>query len=474
MSGPKLAMVRPAQLRPAQAQRQDLTRRLAVSARHRAAIARLEAWLADCRQRSPLTVRQVRFGELAGWSFQPGSGDLVHDSGRFFAVRGIEVRTNHGHVPQWWQPIIHQPETGILGFLAKEFDGVLHLLAQVKTEPGNVNPAQLSPTVQATRSNYLRAHHGAAVPYLEYFLQRRGRVLVDVLQSEQGSWFLGKQNRNMVLEVTDDLEHDENFAWLTLGQMYELMKRPNVVNMDTRTVLACLPLSSGPGEGHAGSATPRPPENGWDVERPGPDLTGWLTSRRDHYQLSTSLVPLSRVPDWHRGPETICHRTGKYFNIIGVAVTATNREVRAWCQPLLQPCGDGLVAFVLHRGAEGLRVLAHADVRPGYRHVIEIGPTVQCTPLNFADDPERRPEFLDLVLSEDVVVHYDVTQCEEGGRFHHAITRHLIVEVAEHAAPPLPPDYFWATLTELNNRIRSGCEVNIEARSLFACIQALC
>ena len=40
-------------------------------------------------------------------------------------------------------------------------------------------------------------------------------------QSENGSWFLGKRNRNMVVEVLDDVEHDDNFAWLTLGQIHE-------------------------------------------------------------------------------------------------------------------------------------------------------------------------------------------------------------------------------------------------------------
>ncbi|HEV2887550.1 MAG TPA: NDP-hexose 2,3-dehydratase family protein, partial [Jatrophihabitans sp.] len=119
MSVPELAT-----LRPARTWHDDLAHRLAVSAWHRPATAHLEAWLSTCRQRSPLTVQRVPFDQLTGWSFEPGSGDLVHDSGRFFAVRGISVRCEHGPVPQWWQPILCQPETGILGFLAKEFDGV--------------------------------------------------------------------------------------------------------------------------------------------------------------------------------------------------------------------------------------------------------------------------------------------------------------------------------------------------------------
>jgi len=48
----------------------------------------------------------------------------------------------------------------------------------------------------------------------------------------------------MVVEVSRDFDAGGDFAWLTLGQIDELMKRPNVVNMDLRSVLSCLPFPS--------------------------------------------------------------------------------------------------------------------------------------------------------------------------------------------------------------------------------------
>lgn len=71
------------------------------------------------------------------------------------------MATNWGRVASWDQPIINQPEVGYLGFIVKEFNGVLHFLMQAKIEPGNVNHVQLSPTIQATRSNYTQVHQGA-------------------------------------------------------------------------------------------------------------------------------------------------------------------------------------------------------------------------------------------------------------------------------------------------------------------------
>ncbi|MEW5632635.1 NDP-hexose 2,3-dehydratase family protein, partial [Streptomyces hydrogenans] len=95
------------------------------------------------------------------------------------------------------------------------------------------------------RSNYTGVHGGAPVPYLDHFLRPgRGRVLVDVLQSEMGSWFHRKRNRNMVVEVLDDVPVGDDFRWMTMGEVLDRLRQDDVVNMDVRTILACLPLAA--------------------------------------------------------------------------------------------------------------------------------------------------------------------------------------------------------------------------------------
>ena len=173
----------------------------------------VDDWLEGRRRAHRFRVDRIPFAELDGWSFEAGTGDLVHRTGRFFTVEGLRVTTSEGAFPEWHQPIIRQPEVGILGILVKEFDGVPHFLLQAKMEPGNRNLLQLSPTVQATRSNYTKAHQGADVKYLEYFHgARRGRVLADVLQSEHGSWFYRKSNRNMLVEADGEVPVHEDFS----------------------------------------------------------------------------------------------------------------------------------------------------------------------------------------------------------------------------------------------------------------------
>jgi len=176
------------------------------------------AWLMERRRSQRTAVSLVPFADLQGWRFEQGSGDLVHESGRFFRVQGVCATSDFPAFTAVQQPIINQPEVGVLGILAKRFDGIVHFLLQAKMEPGNTGLVQLSPTVQATRSNYTRVHGGARPRYLEFFLERaHGRVVVDQLQSEQGLFFLRKRNRNIIVETGADVPIDEMLAKLPAG-----------------------------------------------------------------------------------------------------------------------------------------------------------------------------------------------------------------------------------------------------------------
>ncbi len=46
----------------------------------------------------------------------------------------------------------------------------------------------------------------------------------------------------MLMEVSEEIPEYPNFKWMTLGQIKKLMEIDNLVNMDTRTVLAGIPL----------------------------------------------------------------------------------------------------------------------------------------------------------------------------------------------------------------------------------------
>ncbi|MFD9734932.1 NDP-hexose 2,3-dehydratase family protein [Umezawaea sp. NPDC059074] len=472
---------------PLRTQVSGLPSRLARSALTRHGVVRSTAdfhgWFADRLDLARTTaVTGIDFADLVGWGFAPARGDLVHDSGKFFSVQGLAVTTDHGPVAAWSQPIINQPETGVLGILVKEFDGVLHCLMQAKAEPGNAGVLQLSPTVQATRSNYTAVHRGRSVPYLDLFLSARPEsVLADVLQSEQGSWFHRKRNRNIVVEAVDDVEVREGFCWLTLGQLHELLAFDNLVNMNSRTVLSCLPFS-GPdlvrelGRGTDGfrAALVRSTGSTWGALHTDGEILSWVTDLRSRREVEATLVPLRDVRGWHRSADRIEHETGAFFDIRAVAVSGGDREVQGWTQPIIAPHGLGVVAFLAARFSGVLHVLVNARVEPGYLDFVELAPTVQCTPENYEHLPAgARPPFLDLVLDAPADrIRFDTLLSEEGGRFFLAVNRYLVVEVDPFEAVG-PSRYRWMTVDQVVGLLRHSHYVNVQARSLVACLHSL-
>jgi len=421
------------------------------------ATADVAGWLDERRRANRFRVERIPFEDLRDWSFDPVTGNLGHRSGRFFTVEGLRATVDDDPGQQWQQPIIVQPEIGILGLLAKEFDGVLHLLMQAKMEPGNANLLQLSPTVQATRSNYMKVHRGADVRYLEYFTRpEQGTVMIDVLQSEHGSWFFRKANRNMLVEAGGEVAVDDNFCWLTIGQIGELLRRDDVVNMDARTILGCLTARPDRGSRHS------------DAE-----LLFWLTAERSRRSLRAERVPLGEVTGWTRTPDTVERPDHRYFRVVAVSVEAGNREVARWSQPLFEPVAQGLCAFVTHQFDGVAHVLVNARVEGGFLNTLELGPTVQCVPANYQHlPPEQRPPLLDFVLSAAPDrVRYAAVHSEEGGRFLNAQIRYLFVEATEEIAVlDPPPGFLWVTPGQLTSLLRHSNYVNVQARTLLSCL----
>ncbi|MBB5855641.1 NDP-hexose 2,3-dehydratase family protein [Amycolatopsis umgeniensis] len=422
----------------------------------------VRAWIAERREANAFHVERIPFAEMDQWWFEGATGNLVHRSGRFFAIEGLHVVEHdgpHGDGPyrEWQQPVIKQPEVGILGILAKEFNGVLHFLMQAKMEPGNPNLVQLSPTVQATRSNYTKAHGGTNVKLIEYFAPPDPeRVIVDVLQAEQGSWFFRKSNRNMIVETVDDVPQEDDFCWLTLGQIAELMHEDETINMNARSVLSCLPYhDTAPGALFS------------DVQ-----LLSWFTNERSRHDVRAHRIPLKDVGGWKQGVEAIEHEDGRFFNVRAVAVKGSNREKISWTQPLLESVGEGVVAFLM-REIEGVpHVLVHARADAGFLDTVELAPTVQRTPLNYAHLPaENRPPFLDFVQDAPRSrIRYEAVHSEEGGRFLNARARYLVVDADGTIDPP--PGFAWVTPAQLTALTRHGHYVSVEARTLLACINA--
>lgn len=445
-------------------------------------------WMKSQNEEVVSNIKQIPISELRGWSYRDDR--IRHSSGKFFSIDGIHIRTNYRNTPEWDQPIINQPEIGFLGFIVKKFNGVLHFLLQAKIEPGNLNIVQLSPTLQATRSNYTRVHGGKAPTYLEYFNgEKEVLILVDQLQSEQGARFLHKRNRNIIVEVGEDeeLEVKEGYIWASLGQIKELLRYPNVVNMDSRTVISCINFGSYSEHSlRLLDAVKR--MNGIHSSKPDSflysvlsgdnhlnelqDIIQWITSLKFKYELDVTPVGISEMKNWIYDGDTIHHESGKYFDVMGCRVEIGNREVVSWDQPMVRSAQEGLMGFIVKKINGIYHFLVQAKLESGNFDIVEMAPTVQCLTGNYRKGKnEYTIPYLEQILNAPKDrIWYSSYQSEEGGRFFQEQNRNIIVEVGEEFPIEIEENYCWLTLNQMLSFVTYNNYLNIAARSLLSAI----
>lgn len=446
-------------------------------------------WLQIQNKEVESDVRQVPVSELKGWT--AGFDAIRHHSGRFFSIDGIQVSTNYGLVSHWEQPIINQREIGFLGMIVKKINSVFHFLVQAKIEPGNLNIVQLSPTLQATRSNYTRVHKGTPPLYLDYFNgDKEVNVLVDQLQSEQGARFLHKRNRNIIVAVDSDeqIELHDNFMWLTLRQIKELLRYPNVVNMDTRTVISCIPFGSysekdlsllsalhlsNDGKSDLGYSFLHSMLSSDNHLHDISSILKWITALKFKYDLNVTNKPLSQLSNWLYDGNSVRHEHDKYFSVIGIRVTIGNREVTSWDQPMVKSAQEGIMGFLIKKINGVYHFLVQAKLEAGNFDIVELAPTVQCLTGNYRKGNNEYSvsyinEFLEAPQSR---ILYSVYQSEEGGRFYQEQNLNMIVEVDDNFPIEVKENYCWMTLNQLLSFAAYNNYINIAARSLISAIQ---
>jgi oxidase EvaA len=449
-------------------------------------------WLSEIKSTSDFKVRRIDFSQMKQWGVN-AEGNLVHNSGRFFSIVGVDVELAARHQVSWDQPIISQPEIGLLGILSKDFNGTRYFLMQAKIEPGNVGLVQLSPTVQATHSNMEKVHGGHGQDYLEYFIEgSKSNIISDQIQSEQGSRFYQKRNRNIVIDIVDDVPIRKGFRWLSLRELKLLLERDNIINMDARSVISCFPFFTLDAVDGKYPAINR----FWAESYPGvalddfsyqilesmqassathassKEIALWLGWLEDKYSIKTKLKPLQSLTDWEITESEIRHKTEPFFSIIAVTVQADSREVSAWDQPLIKDESLGMMGFIAKKIEGLMHLLVQARIEAGSRTGVELSPTVSCTNYRYKWDRwgEEYPLIKYFMNPDPANVVYDSIQSEEGGRFYKFQNRNVIISLDDIDEDDIPENYKWMSLyqiEELQSRGLCTCDTRTLLSSLF-------
>ena len=434
--------------------------------------------LKKMRESIQFDVSRIKFSDMEKWSKQKDTGDLVHESGKFFSIkcgRAQDIDTGKTR----FQPIIDQPEQGILGIISRYAKGRLEILLQMKVEPGNVDVVQLSPTVQATKSNYTRVHKGSSIPYLWEFKENHDgltNIVSKAFQSEHGYKFYKKANDNMHVHNNDTEIIDDRFEWFTLSDIRTLLSNPCCINMDTRSVLATMDFigetlkASDIDFDKFGTMTSLEKDliissvsdesALWKMS----EIKTWITNHKKNKRITQKLLPLKKLPkDWKKTSASISNSKIKDFEVIAIKSSIDSREVSSWCQPIVKDNAPKVYAFILKKINNIFHVYIQAIEEDFSWDGPELGPSIT----QYDNDKDGWiPE-----LEKEMTVIYDSYQPEEGGRFMQQKNRYMMFINDDNSGFELETFQqgtgVWMTLHQLKRMCKFPCVVNIEARTLL-------
>ena len=343
---------------------------------------------------------------------------------------------------------------------------------QAKIEPGNVNKIQLSPTIQATKSNFTQQHGGKKPAYLDYFVHaKKEQIIVDQIQSEQSSRFWGKRNRNIIIRIDEDIEVLPSHKWITLPQIKELMTVENLVNMDTRTVLSCIPFALQGVEHWAAlglSADFLKNACVGDGQNHLPEIYRFINNYKMFDSRTRQRVPLMALKDWKITETEIVHKQEYPFKVVFCEIEIEGREVVKWCQPLFEAVGKAFFGLIRYQKDGIWYFIVKAVPEVGCFDKIELGPTVQQEAGSQVREEDRIQKLFWEKYHQRQGILFDTILSEEGGRFYHEQNHNVIIEVESAEIDVLPAGYFAVDLRTLNLLTQINNCLNIQLRNLLS------
>ena len=407
-------------------------------------------WLQQQRKKQFLAIKKTDLLKLQKWVFN--KKEIYHESKKFFRIVGIKINTNFYKKKIWYQPIIVQKEIGILGII-KNIKTNKYLL-QAKVEPGNINKIQISPTVQATKSNYSRIHGGKTIPYLVYFKRKNKNFS---LQTEQAFRYFNKKNSNIVTFVKKKISVNKKFRWFSKTEIINLLKEKNLINMDTLSVFSSF-ISKRKHDFPLNSIK---------------DISKWKNSLNRKFFLKNKIVRLNLIKEWKLTKRKIYHQTNEYFSIFGVKVKTNEREITEWSQPIIQGSKMAFAGYLIKRFNNTNHYLCRYILKPGSK-VSTYTCSVNTSKFNNYKKNKDLTDFQKKLISDYFVNSkfeklYDNILSDEGGRFYHSQIRYMACKLNKKHNIKLPENYIWLSQNQIIDLIKKQ-QVDIEARLLFGIV----
>lgn len=421
----------------------------------------IKQWFSLLLKKSGFHVESISLKNSQDWFYKNGS--IQHRSGKFFKIVGIKWTSPSGSLRE--QPILQQEEFGILGFLVRPAKIGNEILLQAKIEPGNVGAIQLAPTCQATKSNTDQVHGGKLPPFVEYFYFKNKNIIYDVLQSEQGTRFLKKCNRNVVLFSKEKVVLSDFHRWFKMEEALDCLKYDFLVNTDARSVLVCAPWEKIIGrKPFSRYRTGFGAQLKKSIDFSSQDISfSRLKSELDLLRKKTEeprRVNLEKIVGWQLSSTGIISKVDNFFQVRQIKAQIQNREVPEWDQPIIDSSCDGEITLFCGRKNKILHFLFQAKAEQGLYNKVELTPTITIEPGSNS--------------SESIFRHWrgalriQCRQSEEGGRFYQDANLFRIIDIGK--VRQAPKNYYWLTLKDIRKLLDEEGWFTNEARSALSLI----
>ena len=388
--------------------------------------------------------KSITFRNCTKWSF---GSTIEHETKNFFKIAGFNIKTNYPKIYKYSQPLIIQNEIGYLVIFKYASKLKNFYLFQLKFEPGNKNYLQLSPSIQATKSNYTRIHNGKKTRFLKY-LKNKKLIKLNSSQPEQGTRYINKLNKNMIIQLNKKIKIPKNYIWLSKQDIIVLSKINNMLNMDTLSILSCFLKKE---------------IEGFKINNDKAILKIYNNFKNKFY-CKLEIVSLLNLNDWIYTKNFISDLKKKFFKIVSLKIKTNIREVRGWCQPIISDHFKSLNVLFFKIENSVKFYLCKIIIEPGYQT-----PVFTCTVMkkNFT---KKNYNIIGLDKKQYTIKKkiIDVTNSDEGGRFLNNQSKNIACEIKE-IKNMQKQNYVWISYNQMIDLIKQK-KVSIELRNLFGII----
>ena len=406
----------------------------------------LNKWILHQKKKNLMKISKINILDVLNWKIEDKK--IYNRNKNFFSIVPFQFKKNKNIL--WFQPLIVQKEVGILGIIKKVYKSIDYYLLQAKVEPGNTKGIQLSPTVQATKSNYLRKHGGKKTNYLNFFIRKNLKIktITNLRLSEQGTRYFNKSNNNILVDLKNQkIKKLNSYIWVTKKNLEYLLKKKNLLNMDTISVLSSSIKKNVLDD----------PINEYQ------NIIDVLKKIKKKIKIQRKVITFNNLKNWKVLKSSIYDIEKKFFSVFFLKIKANSREVKEWHQPIISDHNISLNGFLIKRKNKTNNYLLKAVQEPGL-NIPRFTSTISIKNFNYRTR-EDNIKFYSFFKNKKRIIKY--VNSDEGGRFYKNETHNLIYILKEKDKVSLTKDFIWASHNQIVELIRRNM-LTIEARNLFA------